>query len=235
MADVTPNIKIYTNHGCPWAHRAHIALSELNIPYDEEIIDLSKPRTPEYLRINPRGLVPALDFNGEIITESAVVATFLADAFPSKLLPVSTDPQGPLTRARISFFVDAYFSKAQVHFSKALVAKSDDDEKAAVAAYVDAISKEVEPLLADAAPFFGGSDKLTLAEVLTGSFILRLYALTKHGVAPASILEGLSTKAPNFEKWAKEVIKHPSVLSIWDEDSLIPELKAFINSQKTSG
>jgi glutathione S-transferase len=123
------------------------------------------PRAPEYLKVNPRGLVPTLEFNGEIITESAIVSTFLADAFPSKLWPASTDPQGPLVRSRINFFIDAYFSKAQSHWAKVLAAKSDEEEKAAVAAYLDAVIREVEPLLADAAPFFGGSSKLTLAEV----------------------------------------------------------------------
>jgi glutaredoxin len=45
----TPDILLYTNHSCPWAHRAHIALAELNLPFKEEIIDLSVPRTAEYL------------------------------------------------------------------------------------------------------------------------------------------------------------------------------------------
>lgn len=49
----TPDITLYTNHACPWAHRAHIALKELGLPYKEEIIDLDRPRDPWYLRINP--------------------------------------------------------------------------------------------------------------------------------------------------------------------------------------
>lgn len=234
MAVAAPKIKLYTNHNCPWAHRAHIALSELNLPYDEEIIDLYVPRTAEYLKVNPRGLVPTMEFNGEIITESAIVSTFLADAFPSKLWPASTDPQGPLVRSRINFFIDAYFSKAQSHWMKVLAAKSDDEEKAAVAAYLDAVIKEVEPLLADAAPFFGGSSKLTLAEVLAGSWVLRVYALPRHGIVSSAILDDLATRAPNFDKWAKEVIKHPSVRSIWDEEKIISGTKAWIAKMKAS-
>lgn len=137
MGSKSASIKLYTNHGCPCeyltiylhayrstqssstpspnltnirhpgAHRAHITLAELGIPFEEEIIDLSKPREPEYLKVNPRGLVPSLSYNGEIITESAVVAQFLADTYPSHLLPASSDPNGALTRARIAFFVDA--------------------------------------------------------------------------------------------------------------------------------
>jgi hypothetical protein len=48
-------IKLYTNHGCPYAHRAHIVLKELGLEYDEVVIDLDKPREPWYLEINPVG------------------------------------------------------------------------------------------------------------------------------------------------------------------------------------
>lgn len=187
MTTESPKIKLYTNHSCPCksphsqflhvkrhvstndtrqgAHRAHIALTELKVPYDEEIIDLSVPRTQEYLQVNPRGLVPSLSYNGEIITESAIVANFLADEFPSTLVPKSTDTNGALIRARIAFFVDTYFSKAGGHFFKSMAGKTEEERSAATTDYVNAIVKEVEPLLADAAPFFGGSENLTLAEV----------------------------------------------------------------------
>jgi glutathionyl-hydroquinone reductase len=42
--DVAPKITLYTNHRCPYAHRAHIALEELNLPFKEVIIDLDTPR-----------------------------------------------------------------------------------------------------------------------------------------------------------------------------------------------
>jgi glutathione S-transferase len=137
------------------------------VPYEQEIVDISTPRTPEYLKVNPRGLVPTLSYNGEIITESTIIATFLADAFSStsNLLPASTDPKGPLTRARISFFVDTYFNRVQPIFMKSQRSKSDEERANALADFVNVAAKELDPLLADAAPFFGGSSKLTLAEV----------------------------------------------------------------------
>lgn len=48
-----PKIVLYTYHGCPWAHRAHIALKETGLDFEEVIIDLKKPREPWYLEINP--------------------------------------------------------------------------------------------------------------------------------------------------------------------------------------
>jgi len=50
---ISPKITLYTNHVCPWAHRAHIALKELGLPYEEVIIDLDTPREAWYLKINP--------------------------------------------------------------------------------------------------------------------------------------------------------------------------------------
>ena len=39
-----PKIHLYTNHRCPYAHRAHITLEELGLPFEETIIDLDTPR-----------------------------------------------------------------------------------------------------------------------------------------------------------------------------------------------
>lgn len=100
MAAASPKIKLYTHPLSPCklvpasayrfrvdhrsitgSHRAHITLDELKVPYKQEIVDITKPRTPEYLKMNPRGLVPTLSYDGEIITESSIIATFLADVF----------------------------------------------------------------------------------------------------------------------------------------------------------
>jgi glutathione S-transferase len=161
----TPTIELYTNHRCPWAHRAHIILSELNLPFTEHIIDLNVPRSPSYLAINPRGLVPTLIYNGEIIPESGIVAQFLADAHPSHLVKTSNEPGGALQRARIAFFVDALISKVNPHFYAGVRAKDAQELEEAGKLLVAAVVKEVEPLLKDAAPFFGGSSRLTMAEV----------------------------------------------------------------------
>ncbi|KAI0892093.1 glutathione S-transferase domain-containing protein [Annulohypoxylon nitens] len=220
-----PNIKLYTNHGCPWAHRAHIALAELQLPFEEEIINLAVPRTPEYLKINPRGLVPSLEFNGEILTESAVISNFLANEFPSHLLPASNAPGGALFRAKVEFFVDTFISKVNGNLIKAQFAKTDEEAESFVKEYVDAVVKEIEPLLGNAAPFFNGSERLTQVEVLTGSFIVRLFTLPKYGLFPERILDDLSTKAPNFYKWGQAVSKHPSVLVIYDEKVIAERLK----------
>ncbi|EWZ52341.1 glutathione S-transferase [Fusarium oxysporum f. sp. radicis-lycopersici 26381] len=222
QADIT----LYTNHACPFAHRAHITLAELGLPVREEIIDLNTPRSPEYLQINPRGLVPTIIYNGEIITESAIVAQFLADAHPSHLLPASTDKNGPLTRARVAFFADAYSNKVQAHIGKAIYrAQTEEEVNQAVDDAVAGIVKEVEPLLKNAAPFFNGSDKLTFAEVLVAPFVIRLLSSAKHGLLPTNLPSRLEKETPNFYKWAQAISKNPSVLKIYDEDRVVEASK----------
>ena len=108
--------------------------------------------------------MPSLKYNDDIITESAIVAQFLVDSHPSHLLKTSSEPGGALQRARINYFVDAFFSNVSPKFQAALFSKGEDKESTAQA-FVDSIVKEIEPLLEDAKPFFGGSERLTLVEV----------------------------------------------------------------------
>ncbi|RDW91903.1 hypothetical protein BP5796_01297 [Coleophoma crateriformis] len=211
---------LYTNYMCPWAHRAQIILAELDIPFETVIIDLDKPRTAEYLAINPRGLVPTISYNGKIIPESGIVSQFLADAYPSHLLKTSTEEGGALQRAEINFFIDAYMSKVNSILYPAIRAEGAEKEEY-VTKYVEAISKEVEPLLKNAGPYFGGSSKLTFAEVMTGSFVLRLVSFSKKGkLLPTGLPKALEEKTPNFWKWANAVASAKSVTYIWDEEAV---------------
>lgn len=109
--------------------------------------------------------------NSEIITESAIVATFIADAYPSYILKKSDEEGGALQRARISFFVDTYFSKINSFLFQIFRAKQGAEKEEVAEKYVDAIVKEIEPLLQDAAPYFGGASKFTLAEVRYLAFL----------------------------------------------------------------
>lgn len=164
-----PKIILYTSYACPWAHRSQIALAELRLEFETVLIDLTVPRTPEYLAINPRGLVPALSYNGEILTESGVISQFLVDAHPSHLEKTSREEGGALQRARYNFFIETYFSKVAPHVIKAGVGKTEEEREQGATRTIDAIVKEIEPSVQNAAPFFGGSERLTFVEVSTYS------------------------------------------------------------------
>ena len=67
------------------------------MPYRAEILDYGTTmKAPAYLAINPMGKVPALRHGEAIVTETAAICAYLADAFPdSGLAP----PQGDRLRA----------------------------------------------------------------------------------------------------------------------------------------
>jgi len=231
----TPKITLYTNHGCPWAHRAHITLKELGLPYDEVIIDLDRPRDEWYLKINPRGLVPSIKYdNGvisEILTESGIVSQFLADSFPSHLLPAShSTPTAPLTRAKINFFVDAFFTKVNGKIFEGLRAEGKDKSTKSTEV-LEAIKKEIEPLLKNANPYFDGSEKMTLAEALTAPFVLRLHAYSKAGLLAESLNDELKS-LPNYTRWADNCLKQESVIYIWDEEKTMQRTKVRMEKMK---
>jgi glutathione S-transferase len=75
------------------------------------------------------------------------VSQFLADAYPSHLLPASGNAGDALKRARINFFVDTWFTKANSYWFQ-IARKDTQEEKDALAKeFVGVVSKEIEPLL----------------------------------------------------------------------------------------
>ncbi len=87
-------IILYDYEASPCARRVKICLMEKGIPYKTQTIDLSKmeQKNPDYLRINPNGLVPAINHNGRVIFESSVIIAYLEDNFPKvKLTPKTSE------------------------------------------------------------------------------------------------------------------------------------------------
>lgn len=57
----------------------HVVLEELGVEFETEALDLSKGehKSPEFLKINPRGQVAALDTPDGMITENAAIIDYL--------------------------------------------------------------------------------------------------------------------------------------------------------------
>jgi glutathione S-transferase len=69
---------------------SHIGIEETGAAYVEKPTLLAKQeqKTEAYLKINPRGKVPALSVDGRIITENTAILTYLAKQFPqANLMP----------------------------------------------------------------------------------------------------------------------------------------------------
>src|SRR5215475_13569143 len=65
-------------------------LEEVGEPYDVHLVSLAKGenRAADHLAVNPMGKVPALRHGDVVITETAAICTYLADAFPKAGLSV---------------------------------------------------------------------------------------------------------------------------------------------------
>lgn len=71
------------------AYRLRIALNLLNIPFRDAPIDLAAGEhlTPAYTCINPQGLVPSLEIDGQIMTQSVAILEYLNETRSAGFLP----------------------------------------------------------------------------------------------------------------------------------------------------
>ena len=100
-------------HGGPGANslKVLLTLSEKGIDYVDRKIDLHKfeQHDPEFVKINPRGQVPALVHDGRVITESTVICEYIDAIYPDQ---VPLRPKDEYWRAQMRIwtkFVDEYF------------------------------------------------------------------------------------------------------------------------------
>lgn len=96
------------------AQMVHWMLHEVGAPFRLVHIDLEKGehKTPEFLAINPMGKLPTLVHDGTVITETAAIITYLADAFPQAGLAPALGDKRRGTYLRWLFFGAGCFEPA---------------------------------------------------------------------------------------------------------------------------
>ena len=72
---------------------SHIALEEAGADYELRRIDFGKTeqRSAEYLKVNPKGRVPALVTERGILTETPAILAYIAQSYPEKNLAPLND------------------------------------------------------------------------------------------------------------------------------------------------
>ena len=69
------------------ANRVIWMAEELGLPYETISVDLSAPRDPEFLKVNPNGRLPAIDDDGFHLFESMAINLYLAKKHGGPLAP----------------------------------------------------------------------------------------------------------------------------------------------------
>ena len=81
------------------AYRTRIALALKGLAYDQQGVDLRTgvQRSEAFVALNPQGMVPALEVDGVVLTQSPAILEWLEEAHPAPALL----PADPVDRARV--------------------------------------------------------------------------------------------------------------------------------------
>jgi glutathione S-transferase len=96
-------LELYTHPMSPCAQKVRIVLAEKHLDWIKHHVSLPDKENlkPEYLKLNPLGVVPTLVHDGRPVIESSIICEYLEDTFPEQtLLPPDT-----YQRARMRFWM----------------------------------------------------------------------------------------------------------------------------------
>jgi glutathione S-transferase len=82
------------------SQRVRFVFNAKKLPFDEVKLDLlaGDQLKPDYLALNPNGVVPTLDHDGAIVIDSTVIIEYLDEIAPT---PASFTPRDPVMRAKM--------------------------------------------------------------------------------------------------------------------------------------
>lgn len=151
-------MKLYIKPGaCSLA--SHIVLHELGQPHEIVTVDTAAKRTADgadYLAINPKGVVPALELDGgEVLTEGPAILQYLADSAENETL---APKPGTLARARVQEVLNFTGTALHAAFKPIFAPDSDEATKAKARENVGRQMQWLERLLADGRPYLTGAD-----------------------------------------------------------------------------
>jgi glutathione S-transferase len=184
-------------------------LEELGQPYRTELLDYgSTMKAPGYLRINPLGKVPALRHGQMVVTESAAICCYLADAFPEAGLapPPSDRLRGPYYRWM--FFAAGPLEAAAINHALGFAVPA---ERKATVGYgeLPAMLSVLEGALAGREYLVG--DRFSAADVYVGSHI------------GWGMRFGTIEKRPAFERYFERLSARPAAVRAHQiDEALMP-------------
>ncbi|EEE36595.1 glutathione S-transferase [Rhodobacteraceae bacterium KLH11] len=207
---MTTPIKLYRNPKSGHCHRAELMLAFLDLPYETIDLDMANGahKAPEYLKISPFGLVPAIDDSGYTLADSNAILVYLAQTYAkgSHWMPEAAKDAAEVQRWLTVAADNVYSGPCAARLVKVFGAPLDHD---AAVQKAHALFKIMDTHLAGRA--WLATDQITIADVAAYSYIAH---------AP----EGGVDLAPydNIRAWLKRVEAHQGFVPM--VASAIPEL-----------
>jgi glutathione S-transferase len=205
-------MKLYIKPGvCSMA--SHIVLTEIGADFTVEMVDTVAGLTAsgaDYRAINPKGKVPVLEVDGEVLTEGPAILQFLGDravkegAANDRLAPLG----GTMARARVNEVLNYTGTELHVAFGPLFNPASTEAQKDAAREVVRAKFDWLEGKLADGRPYLTGRD-FTIADAY--AFVVSNWA-NMTGIA----LSGW----PNLSAFMARVGARPSVQEVLKAEGL---------------
>ena len=100
-------LKLYSYFRSSAAYRCRIALNLKGLPYEMAYVHLTKDggqhNAPAYRTLNPQGLVPTLEHDGRVVTQSLAIIEYLDELYPDPPML----PGDAAARAHIRAFAQA--------------------------------------------------------------------------------------------------------------------------------
>ncbi|KAJ7647721.1 glutathione-S-transferase [Roridomyces roridus] len=167
------DLVFYSGWFCPFVQRSWIALEEKGIPYQYKEVNPYK-KEKHFLDINPKGLVPAVEYQGKALYESLVLCEFFEDAYPTH--KPSMLPEDAYTKAYARIWID-YVGKTFVPgFMRLLMAQETEKQDAALAELYEVLRRFSAQIKG---PFFLG-EHFSLVDIAIAPWITRDVIAAEH-------------------------------------------------------
>lgn len=218
-------LKLYSGWFCPFVQRVWSVLEEKKIPYQyiegsslalslalAVQVNLTEPVNPynkpdSLMKLNPRGLVPTLQYDNKPIFESNVVLEFLEDAYPDHEPHIL--PKDPYDRARTRIWSDFMTSRIIPAFHRFLQFQPASDKAGLQEKREELLSKirEFAAEMDPQGPWFLGPEP-SFVDFVVGPWALRMWVFDyyKGGLGiPAEGEEGDDEVWKRWRRWVKAV------------------------------
>lgn len=133
-----PRFELYHGEISTCSQKVRITLAEKGLAWTSHHLDLrkSEQHRPEYLKLNPKGVVPTLAVDGIPIIESSVIIQYLDELVPEPPLR----PAGALERARMRLWMkrlDEHIHAFTGVLSSSIAFRFQDGHEAQIKTMVD--------------------------------------------------------------------------------------------------